>query len=175
MFQDQKNQAENRQENIAEDHGEVLMTWQFPEHPKHEYTRSWKIWMSVLGGGLLVYSLLTVNWLFAVIIVMTVLISLLHSYYAGAEIVFSIMEDGLELGKHFYEYKRVKKFWIIYEPPLVKKLFFEFKSSLKPDLIVPLENINPLKVRDILLKYLVEDLEKEEEPVSEAIGRWLKL
>jgi hypothetical protein len=34
---------------------------------------------------------------------------------------------------------------------------------------------NPLKVREHLLKYLVEDVEQEREPLSEEYSRFLKI
>ena len=176
--QTQKKEEENSNfsnDDQKEDHGEIFMSWDFPEHPQHEYTKAWKIWMGILGGGLLLYSLFSGSWLFTVIIVMIVLISFLHARFKGENIDFSITEDGLKFGGRFYSYRDIKVFWIAYDPPELKTLYFEFKSSWRPDLRIPLEEQNPLKIRDILLKYLDEDLEKDDEPFSDALGRILKL
>jgi len=62
-----------------------------------------------------------------------------------------------------------------YEPDEAKTLFFEFKNRVRPRLSIPLENKNPLKIRAILLKYLPEDVERENEPLSEQLSRLLKL
>jgi hypothetical protein len=35
--------------------------------------------------------------------------------------------------------------------------------------------MNPIKVREILLDYLEEDLDQENEPLSDGLGRMLKL
>jgi hypothetical protein len=40
---------------------------------------------------------------------------------------------------------------------------------------IPLENQNPLDIRKLLTEYLEEDLDKEDEPISEGLSRWLKL
>ena len=56
-----------------------------------------------------------------------------------------------------------------------KNLYLEFKNSLRPRLTIPLEDINPVNARKILKNYLDEDLEKDTEPTSEALGRKLRL
>jgi len=105
---------------------------------------------------------------------MFTLIIFLHSTKKPDKVSLAITEDGLEVGNNFYLYKEIKKFWIIYEPPDVKNLYFDFKG-LRPTLIIPLENKNPVQIRKILLDYLDEDLEKEDESLSEYLGRKLKI
>ena len=41
--------------------------------------------------------------------------------------------------------------------------------------MIPITDQSPLDLRDILLEYLDEDLEKEGESTAEALGRLLKL
>ena len=161
-------------ENEADDHGDVLIAWKFPEYLKHERGRAWFISMGILGGLLLLYCFWVFNFLFAVILIMIVTILYLHHKREPETVDFAICEDGLEIGRRFYSYKDIEAFWVIYEPPEVKTLYFDFKGW-RPSLAIPLENENPLEVREILLKYLEEDLEKEYEPTSDFVGRWWKL
>ena len=51
----------------------------------------------------------------------------------------------------------------------------EFKTVLKHRLTIPLGNKDPLFVRNNLLKYLSEDLERTDEPMSESLARLFKL
>ncbi|MBI4414887.1 MAG: hypothetical protein HY566_01455, partial [Candidatus Kerfeldbacteria bacterium] len=76
---------------------------------------------------------------------------------------------------HFYSYKDLATFWVVYEPPEVKRLFFTFKSSIRPHLAVPIEDQNPVAIRKTLQRYITEDLEREGEPATDALGRALKL
>ncbi|KKU49315.1 MAG: hypothetical protein UX68_C0001G0063, partial [Parcubacteria group bacterium GW2011_GWA2_46_9] len=71
--------------------------------------------------------------------------------------------------------KDLKSFWIIYEPPEVKMLYFDFKNAWRPRLPIPLQDENPIEVRRLLLKYLEEDLSRESEPTSDALSRLLRL
>jgi hypothetical protein len=156
-------------------HGKTLLSWTFPEFVQYERSRSWFFGAGLIIAGLLVYSFFALNFLFAVIIIMIAVIMFLHSRKSPLDISFEITEDGLKVGEKFYEYKTLKKFWIIYEPPEVKNLYISFKSSIKPALKIPLKNQNPLQVRKVLLDYLEEDLTQEEEPFADLLSRRLKL
>ena len=105
---------------------------------------------------------------------MVVVILFLHQRKDPIELEIKITEAGVEIGNKFYVYKELDKFFIIYEPPEISNLYIEFKSNLKPDLSIPLREQNPIKVRDILIDFLAEDIDKEEEPTSDFLTRWLK-
>ena len=160
-------------------HGQTLIKWRFPEFIKPKRTKIWYFWAILIGGGLFVHALITFNYLFALIIIMIALIILLHGKREPQEVNFKITEDGLAMesatSQRFYPYKEIRSFYIIYEPPEIKNLYFQFKSGLRPRLSIPLKNQNPLEVRKVLLKFLEEDLEKDIEPLSEQVGRMLKL
>jgi hypothetical protein len=154
--------------------GKVLIKWHFPEFEQPERTLSWYIILFIIFGALLTYSVLTLNFLFAIIVVMIVVILFLHQRKDPLELEIKIMEAGIEIGDKFYAYKDLDKFFIIYEPPEISNLYIEFKSNLKPDLSIPLKDQNPVKVRDILMDFLLEDIDKEEEPTADFLTRWLK-
>ncbi len=131
--------------------------------------------MGIFLSLLLLWALYTLNILFAVIIILFVGIIYSQTKKPPIEVEIKIFEDGIRIGNRFYKYKEINKFWLIYEPPTVKNLYLEFKNKLRPVLPIPLEKQNPIKIRQILLKYIDEDLEKDEEPFSEIIGRRLKI
>lgn len=151
------------------------ISWSFPEHEKYERSRRWYIVAGIIAALLFAYALLNSNWLFALIIVMVIMIIFINHHSEPRQIEFTLDHDGMRLGGKQYKYKEIKNFWIIYEPPTVKKIFFVFMSSSKPILSVPIEKENPMDVRAFLRQYLEEDLEQEAEPFSEAMGRILKI
>jgi len=157
-----------------QNHGKTLIKWHFPEFEQPERTISWYIVLFIIFAALLIYSIVTLNFLFAIIIVMVVVILFLHQRKNPIELEMKITEAGIEIGEKFYSYKNLDKFFIIYEPPEISNLYIEFKSNLKPDLSIPLKKQNPIKVRDILLDFLLEDVDKEDEPSSDFLTRLLK-
>ncbi|MBU1131233.1 hypothetical protein KJ840_03815 [Patescibacteria group bacterium] len=158
-----------------QDRGQTLAKWNFPEFEKPNRTKSWYFWAIITTFLLLLYAILTINFLFAVIIVIAA-ITLIIKYQSQPELItFAITEDGLELEKRFYPWEIVKDFYIIYKPSETTNLYLNFKAITKPRLTIPLQNQSPVEIRKILTEYIDEDLEKEEEPFSEAVSKLLKL
>ena len=86
-----------------------------------------------------------------------------------------IAEDGVLIGRKLYSYSDIEKFWIIYNPPEIKSLYFHVRHSLIPIILIPLEKQNPTELRKILLQYIQEDLEQKDEPPFDTFSRIFKL
>jgi len=164
-------------ENLKHDseYGKLLLKWNFPEYESPVRNKSWYFVSSLAFIIILVYSLVTSNFIFAIFLILFALIIFLHLKGSPLEVEFKIYEDGLVLGNRFYEWAELKSFRLVYKPPYVKRLYFDTKNNLTPEVSVNLEKENPLEVRKILKNYLKEDLEKEEEILFDKINRWLKI
>jgi len=156
-------------------YGKQLLTWEVPEFEAHERSRGWYIIGIIIAVALLLYAIFSANFLFAVIILISTVVMYLKIITQPRQIVFAIYETGIRVGQHFYDWKELQDFYIIYEPPAVKSLFIHCLSWTQPRISIPLLQQNPLTVRQILLEYLAEDLDQEEEPFSHAIERLFKL
>lgn len=163
-----------KMEDITENHGKTLAQWHFQESEKPERPVSWYVILSLISIALLIYSVVTSNFLFAVIVIMTIVILFLNQRKRSIELEIKITEAGIEMGEKFYAYKDLDKFSIVYEPPKISNLYLELKSRLKPILSIPLKKQNPVKIRDILINFLSENIDREEEPTSDFLTRWLK-
>lgn len=166
---------EEDQEEVPDDHGAVIVAWDIPEFDRHDRSRGWFVTAGIIGVAVLAYALVTRNFLFAIIVLLAAIILYQQSTVAPKDIGFAITEGGLGVGPDFFAFKDVKNFWIHYEPPRGKTIFFTFKSSLRPGLSVPLRDENPVTVRQTLLRYIPEDQVRENEPITHAIGRNLKI
>lgn len=164
-----------KKQTTTSEHGEILAGWSFPEYDHPKRSNVWYFFAIAITLALLIYSILSANFLFALIIVLAGIIIVFSSRKEPLTVYLKITEDGLELGESFYSYKDIKNFWIIYEPPEVKNLYFDFNGITKPRLSIPLEKENPVKIRQTLLDYLEEDLTKESEPLSDYLSKTLKL
>jgi len=154
----------------------VLASWVVPEYEKHERSKTWYIIAAIVTVIVLLYALWSANFLFVVIIVLAAMVTMLHDGSEPDAVGFAIADEGLIIGKKFIDYDELKNFSIIYKPRQgVRKLYFEFHNVLRPRLSIGLDNMNPLKIRDILLNYLQEDLERENEPLSEQLGKLFKI
>jgi hypothetical protein len=154
---------------------ETKMKWNIPEFHDHKRGKRWYIVALTVMALLILYSVLTSNFLFAIILIVVGITMTLHDRRDTPEVSFEIAENGINIGKQHYSFNQFKSFWMYYEPDEAKMLFMEFKSGIRPRLSIPLQNKNPLKIRSILLQYLTENVEREHEPLSEQLTRLLKL
>jgi len=160
-------------ENIKPDYGEVHCSWKFIEFPNYERSQRWYLVYGIVIALILFLSIFTRNFLFALIVVMAAMIIALFHRTKG-EVEFLITEDGIMVNDRFYDYKDLKNFFIIYEPPQIKSLYFEPKSLLNPRIPINLEDQDPVQIREILKQYLQEDLNREYEPITDQLSRFLK-
>ncbi|NQT50075.1 hypothetical protein HQ571_05250 [Candidatus Kuenenbacteria bacterium] len=161
--------------NVPSDVGEVFVNWEFPEYTEKRRSKAWYISVSVILALLILYAVLIGNYLFAIILVLGVFTVVYQYFEAPRSVPVVLAEDGIIIDREFFPYKAIKSFWLIYEPPDVKYLYLSFHSNLKRNLPIPLENANPLKIREALLTYLDEDLEKDEEEFSEVFSRMMNI
>ncbi|MEK7580224.1 MAG: hypothetical protein AAB465_01230 [Patescibacteria group bacterium] len=177
MAQDQniEQKKEEIKIKIPDNQEKVLASWSFPEYRKLPRTRLWYISMIVVLLAMIIYSLFVGNLLFLLIIILGVAIFILNTRQAPRNLECVIAEDGINVGSSYYAWKDIKSFRLVYRPPQVKLLYLDLKNVLLTDFSVPIENENPLKIREILKNYLLEDLSKEEENIVDRLNRWFKL
>lgn len=157
-------------------YGNEIASWQVPEYEKHERTKLWYITTIVIALALLLFAFFTKNFLFAVIIITAGFITILHDGREPDLIKITVTNEGIIVGRKFYDYDEIKDFSIVYKPSQgIKNLYCEFKSAVKPRLSIPLFDMNPLQIREHLLKYLPEDLERTNQPLSEGLAKLFKL
>jgi len=161
------------EENVNQ--GETLAKWNFPEFEKLHRSKAWYFWAIVITFLLLFYAIFTINFLFAVIIVIAAITLIAHYRNEPDQITVSLTEGGIELENRFHPWETIKDFYIIYKPPEAANLYINFKAITKPRLSIPLQNQNPVEIREILNQYVDENLEKEEIPFSEAVSKIFKL
>ncbi len=155
--------------------GKIIYQWTLKEYVQHERNRRWYFVMGILGVALVAYSIISANYLFALIIILFGIVLYLHDVQEPLEVPFAITETGVILGRKYYRYSELSSFWMIYNPPEVKNLYFSLNNVVRHRLQIPLLDYDPRPIREVLNQYLVEDLEQEEEPFSDRLGRLFKL
>jgi hypothetical protein len=161
-----------QEENLA--YGKTILSWEALEYPKHERSLWWYIAAGILGGLLLIYALITASFPFAVVILMIGVILLLSHMREPARMPVHITTNGMIMGNHFHPYKELKDFSIVYDPPRAKILYVDFQSLWQPLISLPLEDEDPNKVREALVPFLLENLRRDEESLTDTIARVYK-
>jgi len=151
--------------------GEILKEWTIQEYEKHNRGILWYVIMGGLGIFFVIYGIITNDFLFSLIIILFAIILFLQAHQEPKQILFQITELGVVVGSRFYSFTELESFFLIYNPPNVKTLFLEAAGTLKPMIRVPLLDINPVEVKNILRAYLPENFERESEPLSDRAAR----
>ncbi|MEI6287977.1 MAG: hypothetical protein WCP18_00110 [bacterium] len=153
---------------------EAIFAWQFPEYEKYQKSFWWYVITLVVLIFAVWWLILDQNYVFAIFLVLFYLLVIFYDVRQQEIVDFIITPDGFMFGKRFYEYREISDFFIIYQNNGIKNLYFDFKNPLKGRLIVPIDGQNAVAVREYLLKYMHENLEREAEPLSEIFRRLLK-
>ncbi len=151
------------------------MSWSIEEFVKRERSWVWYMLFFCVLGMLLLYSVFTANFLFALIILMFLFLTLLSQFQKPRPIRIEVSHDGVRVGEEFHPYRQIKEFWIIYQPPEVKTLYLRFKDLFSPRLSLHLADQDPVRLRDILAQYVEENLDEEDEAFSDTMSRILKI
>ena len=156
-------------------YGDMLANWSIPEYQVYKKDFSWFLLAGISIVLMMGYAFFTNNFLFAVIIVISAFILIIRGN-EPVQVDFTIFEEGVAVGNKFYEYSKFKDFAIVYKPEeKVKNIYFEFSGLFFNRLSISLGGNNPLQIREILVKYLVENKEMVEQPVSENLARLFKI
>lgn len=158
-----------------EPRGNILMEWTFPEFVRHERSRAWYLVYTIVTLGLITFGVLSSNYTFVMFLVLLTLVLVIRLRRDPLPVHFAIRDEGIEVGNDYHPWRELKEFWIIYRPPVVKKIYFTFKSGIRPEIDVSLENENPVQIRQYLSERLLENAVREEEPSGDQLTRALKL
>ena len=168
--------AEESEKPTISDYGKEYAVWEVDEHDTHSRNRNWYILAVVVAILFLLFSVFTKDFLFAVIIIIAALVIILREGQIPDKITIKIASEGIAIGRRFYGYDEIKNFSIVYKPREgVKQLYFEFNHFFQQRLSIPLNDMDPLPIRENLLKYLPEDYERTDIPFSEQLARLFKL
>lgn len=172
---------------MATDNAKYLK-WAVPDYRKPERQKNWYIGAGIVVLICLFFSFFTIvswrpvflgmqsNFLFSLIIIIAAIIMIIIENRPPLMINIELGPEGVKVGQRFFHYDEIKNFAVLYKPKKsLKNLYFEFNNFLRPRLSIPLRRMDALTVRNFLVRYLDEDLERTEAPVSEQLTKLLKL
>ncbi len=162
--------------------------WQVPEYRVPKRDKKWYLIAGILAfiiiffcffalrGWHLVFLGASSNFLFALFIIIVIIVMIINESRPALMVDVELGPEGVKIGSRFYDYDGIKNFVVLYKPKQsLKSLYFEFRGSIQPRLALPLRRLDALTVRNFLIRYLDENLERTEMPLSERLTKLLKL
>lgn len=145
----------------------TVLRWSAYEHEHIERTSDWFWALGIVAVCAAIVSILFHDVLFAVLILVATTTLAMHARTAPEQIDFEITDRGIKVGDTMHLYEEVLSFWVEehgVERPL---LLVDTVKFMAPNLVIPVENIDPQVIRDFL-KERVEEVPMKE-PVAHKI------
>ena len=163
------------QDEIDPKFGELVMYWTVKDFHRHERSILWYVLFFVIGIALILYAILTANYIFAVLLVMIGAFMVIRHFQDPQDVPVVILTTGIAIGNHYHEWDEVKDFAIVYEPPEVRKLYVDFNRLRHPyvSLDIP-EEMDPNDLREAMLEFADEDLDRKDEHLTDLVSRLYK-
>jgi len=155
--------------------GRPLVVWEMDEYPRQTRSQRWYVIMALIAVVLIAYSIATANFLFAVIVLMAGIITLISDFKHPDRVTVAVTSTGIVVGETYYDFRAINDFALVYEPPEVKILYVTFRQAWNPMLAIPLEDTDPNVVRKELLPFCLENLDRTSETLTEVLRRVYKL
>jgi hypothetical protein len=154
----------------------AFAVWEVHEYNHEERSFRWYLIAGFISLGLFIFSYFTDNFLLPVIIIITAFIFIMRHGQEPDRVQVALLDEGIQVGQKFYDYDLFRHFALVYKPSQNdRNLYFEFHNALRTRLSIPLENMNPIEIRNYLINFLKEDTERTDIPLSEQIAKKLKL
>jgi hypothetical protein len=152
----------------------IVFSWMSPDYVKHDKSARWYIVAGIVLALLLVWATLSKNWtMFAAFVVFSAVYLYTHAYHPPKDIKIIVREQGIGVGELFFPYTHIQAFWIIYKPG-VKTLNLRITKDYFTDVVIHLNDQDPLPLRQYLVGQIVE-WEGKDEQIKDVILRLLKL
>ena len=164
------------QEEIDPKYGELIMYWTMDEFHRHERSNLWYVFFLIIGIGLILFAVLSSNYVFAVLLIVIGTYMILRHFRDPEDVPVIILTTGVAIGNHYHTWDEVKDFWVAYDPPEVRKLYIDFNRNREPYVSIDLpEDMDPNEVREVMLEFAEENQNRKEESLTDYVSRLYKL
>jgi len=168
------------EENLDESHphphfDKAYFSWIAPEFLQHPKTIRWWVIAAIVLLIAIIAEAFSGNWtMLLATVVFGAVYTYMHECHPPKHTKINISELGIKIGHREIPYENIERFWIIYDPPWVKRLYLRISGNLLADLVIELENQDPVAIRAFLETYLVEIVDAHER-LTDVILRIIRL
>jgi len=133
------------------------LSWQTYEYVQKKRRVEWFWAVGIIAVAVIVVSIIFQNFLFAILVLLSVFTLFLFASREPRLVTFSITARGILAGKLLYPYTSLESFCISKTDPESINLLVKTTKNLSPLITIPLSNVNPDDVGGLLAQYLAEE------------------
>lgn len=139
----------------------LSVRWSAYEHEHVERGSDWYWALGIASVSLAITSILFGNVLFAILIVIAAITLGIISRHPPPLVEFELSDRGILIGHTMHRYEEIISFWVDDERPEGPILLIDTTKFMSPNLIIPIEDVEPEVVRDFLRERVNEVRMKE--------------
>jgi flagellar motor component MotA len=134
---------------------EPLITWDAPAHLYVEKRTDWYWAVGLITLALAAVALLFGEVITGIFIVVGASALVLHASHPPKTVHHEINDRGIMTDSTLYPFLSLDSFWIPHDE-LPPKIILKSRKLLMPYIVMYIDEVDPEKIREILLKYIAE-------------------
>ena len=139
----------------------VSLRWSAYEHEHSERGSDWFWALGVVAVCIAITAILFHDTLFAILIILAAATIGMLANVPPEVVEFEISERGIRVGRDLHRFDDIISFWVEDEHDAAPLLLVDTIKFMSPNLIIPLNDIDPAEVRAFLKEHSVEIPMKE--------------
>lgn len=134
---------------------QILIAWTADEHVYTHKTSEWYWTVGTIGATLAALSFIFSNVILGILFVVSTVALCLAASQEPRRINYSINDRGIVINDRLYTFLSLKAFWIEHDSDQPSVLI-RSNRPVMPYIHLPIDEVDPEDIRDVLLKYLPE-------------------
>lgn len=143
-------------EHTSSPKAQASISWRTPEYEYREKTTDWYWTLGIITLLLAIFAIWERNFIFFVMIIVGSFTVVLYAVKRPSIVSITISGRGVQIDDRLFPYETLQSFWIFYEIGGEKEISFKTKGAISNSLKIPLGDLDPLEVRELLLRFLPE-------------------
>lgn len=139
----------------------TVLRWSAYEHDHIERGSDWYWALGIVAVCIAIISILLHDTLFALVVLMAAFTLALLSRHPPELAHFELSEKGVRINEELHRYNEIISFWVEDEHDGKPLLLIDTVKFLSPNIVIPIEHIDPAVVR-AFLKERIEEVRMKE-------------
>lgn len=135
---------------------EPLIEWNTHEHSYNRKTSDWYWAVGIIAVTAAILAFIFGNVLFGILILVASFALCLFAARVPHEIHCEINDRGIVIDNVMYPFVSLDSFWIAWDHGAYPKIILKSRKAVMPFIYVPIDEVDPEHVREILLNYIAE-------------------
>jgi hypothetical protein len=133
-----------------------VLRWSGYEHEHIERGSDWYIALGIVAVCIAIVAIIMHDALFALLIIVAAGVIGMLANVPPEYVDFEISERGVRVGKDLHRFDEIVTFWVEDEHDAPPLLLIDTTKFMSPNIVIPIHDVAPSDVRDLLRKHATE-------------------